>query len=200
MTPTRARYIQLAGEAAIPLLGFFIWDWSLYFILLFYFFDLVIDEGYTHFKHLRIRRAQGAPSNRAKTFAVGSTTALLIVIIVAHVAMIFIHDGIDFQKEFFAFLTYEELGVPQGAILLPLLLLMAHQQYKMEFAIRGMERTIKSELLWKQQLTKRGFSLILCLACLLISSLVNLPEVFFLLTIVLSSGAFHLAKLIKVNS
>ena len=32
-------FIQIIGELAIPLIGFFFWNWSLYFILLFYMIE-----------------------------------------------------------------------------------------------------------------------------------------------------------------
>ena len=50
----RVKYVQLFTEALIPLLGFFMWDWGLYFILLFYFIDITTDEVFSHLKSKKI--------------------------------------------------------------------------------------------------------------------------------------------------
>ena len=39
MNKQTAFIVQLIGELAIPLLGYFLWDWSLLFILLFYLIE-----------------------------------------------------------------------------------------------------------------------------------------------------------------
>ena len=48
------KYIQILGDAVIPLLGFFVWNWNIYFILLFYLLDLLVKEVVIHFKSNRI--------------------------------------------------------------------------------------------------------------------------------------------------
>ena len=200
MTPKKARYIQIAGEAAIPLLGFFLWDWSLYFILLFYFIDMLIDECYTYVKHFKINSFHGESANRNFGFAIGSTTLLVVIIALAHFAMMFIEKDINFQNECWLFLTYEELGIPQGALLVPLLIFMAHQQYRMDFAFRGKERTMPIVALWKGHIYSRLASLALCLLALVMALVVELPEVVYLIVIVVSATAFQTIKNSRTNS
>jgi len=48
------KLIQLAGDALIPILGFFFWDWGLYFIVIFYLLDYIVSEILTHLKAKRI--------------------------------------------------------------------------------------------------------------------------------------------------
>ena len=50
------KYIQLVGDAIIPILGFFFWDWNLYFILLFYFLDMLTKEVLLHLKSNKINQ------------------------------------------------------------------------------------------------------------------------------------------------
>ena len=53
------KIIQVAADAAIPLMGFFLWDWSLYFILLFYLLDLLASEIIAHLSARKIREYNG---------------------------------------------------------------------------------------------------------------------------------------------
>lgn len=127
------RYLQVVAEALIPLLGFYFWDWSLYFILLFYFIDLFADLIVSHFKTSKIQQynQQGEPG----WLKWGLSSGLLFVVslVSIHTAVWFIFPSIDFWKEAKAFWMYKELGIEQGYILVPLVFVMAIQQYKMEF-------------------------------------------------------------------
>ena len=126
-------YIQLIGDAAIPLAGFFWWEWSLYFILLFYIMDLLVAEGVTHLKSKKVVEFRGEAPKQWMLSGAISFLLLVIVVSTVHGAAFFIHPGIDFQKELWSFWTYEELGVQQGYVLLPLLLFAGYQQYKLFF-------------------------------------------------------------------
>ena len=64
-----------------------------------------------------------------------NTFAILFVfgLFVIHTAMFFIAPGIQFCTEVYDFINYEEMGIKQGYILIPLVLLLSYQQYKMTF-------------------------------------------------------------------
>jgi len=44
MSKKTAIIIQLLGELAIPLLGYFLWNWSLFFILAYYLIDILFTN------------------------------------------------------------------------------------------------------------------------------------------------------------
>jgi len=145
------KYIQLIGDAVIPLLGFFLWNWSLYFILLFYIIDLLLSEVVMHLKTKKTlqERTQEDKSIWYKQ-GILSTVLFLINCILIHLAIQELHPTIDFQKEAIAFWSYKDMGIEQGYILLPLLILVAYQKYKMEFLLPGLFRTINLQTMWKE--------------------------------------------------
>lgn len=180
------RYIQLAMEASIPLLGFFLWDWSLYFILLFYFIDLIAAELIMHLKSKKIVQYLQAQQSK-KDWVIRSTfsfTVLLLGGALIHFSMLFIQDGIDFSMEIAAFWNYEEMGLKQGYIFVPLVFLLSYQQYKMEFLLPARYRTLQVVDVWKKHtkalIVVAGFSGI----CLGVSLVYVLPEIVFVFGIV----------------
>ena len=56
MTANKVKLIQTLGELLIPLLGYFFWNWSFYFIALFYFLDLLAS---TCILPLKINKIEG---------------------------------------------------------------------------------------------------------------------------------------------
>src|SRR5690554_8069219 len=54
----RLRLINAISEAIIPLLGIFFFEWGIYFILLFYFIDLVATEVFLYIKVNKIIQFQ----------------------------------------------------------------------------------------------------------------------------------------------
>lgn len=147
------KYVLLISDALIPILGFFLWDWSLYFILLFYFFDLVAQEGIMHFKSRAIISAQGnSATNDWMKLGIVSVMILTLVIVLIHLAVLFIHPSIDFKEQALSFWKYKELGIQQGFLLFPLVAFAAYQQYRMSFLLRGRARTDKIPDIWKTHL------------------------------------------------
>ena len=145
------KYIQIFGDAVIPLLGFFIWNWSLYFILLFYFLDLLANEGIIHLKSRRTAIFQQKPEQTRKWIIWGmlSLTALIVALAMVHFAMIFIVPDINFFQEMRGFWNYEEMGIKQGYVLVPLILIVSFQQYRTTFLLSAKYRTARVGQLWK---------------------------------------------------
>jgi hypothetical protein len=185
------KYIRLLGDALIPLLGYFLWDWSLYFILIFYFFDLLINEVLMHFKSRKIVDFEGG--NQTKlwiTKSVISISTFISFFILIHFALSQRIVEIHFVKEFIAFLRYEELGIQQGFILIPLLVLMGVQSYKLEFVLRGKHRMIPLKKLWNGYLIGQGILLGFTVLGSLLLRLVNIPDYIIILSIVLFSSLY----------
>lgn len=163
MTPLRMKIIQAVGEAIIPLLGFFYFDWSLYFILLFYFIDLIATEVFTYIKVNKIITFQRINYPMQQRYGKLILNSLLVIILIAisHVFIYFQHDDIQFQKAIIEFILYEEPGfpIPQGYVLLPLVILGNFQQYKNLFVKRNAYRVFS----WKQLILSRRRALIIAL-------------------------------------
>lgn len=127
------KYLQVIAEALIPLLGFYFWDWGLYFILLFYFIDLVADLLVSHLKTSKIQQYNQQGNSGWLKWGVSSAFLFVVSVVSIHTALWFIFPSINFWKEAKSFWMYKELGIEQGYILVPLVFVMAIQQYKMEF-------------------------------------------------------------------
>jgi len=76
------KYLLLVSDALIPLLGLFVWNWSLYFILLFYLLDLLAREVLTHVKTKGIYKAQGL-QKKQKWVRNGLLSGILFLTVVA---------------------------------------------------------------------------------------------------------------------
>ncbi len=142
------KLIQIASDAVIPLLGFYLWNWSLYFILLFYFIDFLGEEIITHLKSYRI--IQYNQQSKKEWIIKGIKSALLLsgLIWFIHFTLTYAVVRTDFWKQIQEFWNYKELGVKQGYFLVPLVLFASYQQYKMTFLMNGKYKTTTVEDVW----------------------------------------------------
>ena len=185
----RAIYIQLVGDAIIPLLGFFLWDWSLYFILLFYLIDLLASEVVILFK---AKKAQGTYTGKKQPFQVYSWSLFVLNVLAIHSGIFMMHPEIDFQKEFIDFIMYEEMGIPQGFVLIPLIGFIAYQQYQMEFVRTSLFLKAEAPKLWARHIIDRLNILIFTLFITILLIFVPLSETDVLLTVVILRGLYQL--------
>lgn len=188
------KYIQLFGDALIPLLGLFLWNWSLYFIVLFYFLDLISSEIILHLKSKKTVAFQSINGLKKEWIKWGITSFcfLVLAVVMIHFAVYFISPGINFKTEALAFWNYEEMGVKQGYILLPLVFLVSYQQYKMTFLMTGRFRNTQLTFLWKKHIIP--FVLIIAFAgiCLGISWFAHLPEAVYVIGIIAFTTLYKL--------
>lgn len=187
------KYVLLVSEAVIPILGFFAFDWGLYFILLFYFFDVFAQEVLMHVKSKKIVTEQNL-TDKKPWFQSGAISIILLAIMITlvHCVMLVIHPSIDFIDQIKLFWTYEEMGVQQGYILFPLVGLMAYMQYKTDFLARRMERVAELDVEWKKHL--RGLLTIIGFTgvALGLGQFIVFSEVVYLLGVVVVIGAYTL--------
>lgn len=187
------KYIQLAGDALIPLCGFFLWDWSLYFILLFYFIDMFADEVILHLKSNKIVKSQGSEYKSSwLKYGIISLVSFAFSIILIHFSMMFIEDNIDFKVEALAFWNYEEMGMKQGILLIPLVFLVGLMQYRMEFLLPAAYRKVNINFLWKKHILALFAIIAISGFFLAFSQFVILPELVYVLFVVLSISAYKL--------
>ncbi len=176
--------VQIISDAAIPLMGFFLWNWSLYFILLFYFIDLFGNEMVAHLKSRKTIQFQQKPKTSWVKFGTYSAVLFIILILLIHFSMIFISPNINFWNEIVNFWNYEEMGIKQGYILVPLVLFVAFQQYKMTFLMPAKFRTTSVHEIWKKHLHAIYILIGFTGLVLGISLFVTLPEVVYVFGIV----------------
>ena len=108
----------ILGDAALPLVGFLFWDWGFYFIVLIFLFDLGIRTLF-----LRKKTALLPSIILPKGFFLKGIGLVILEIALLHLLVYFSFKSISFIAELWAFLSYEELGIAQGVLLLPLLFL-----------------------------------------------------------------------------
>jgi len=186
------KYILIFSDALIPLLGLFVWGWNLYFILLFYMLDLLAREVLTHIKTKGIYKAQGL-KNKRKWLRKGVLSGALFMLSISaiHTAVWLIQPDIQFLTELRNFWEYEELGVQQGYILLPLIAYAAYAQYKMTFLMTGKARTVIMDSLWKQHFIALGLILAGATIGALIGSFVQIPDTVSVIVIVVLTGCYN---------
>ena len=111
-------YIQLLGNLIIPACGFWLWNWSLYFILLFYLLDLIAAEIVTYLKVKKVKQLKTDEQLKSPTssFIIVSLLFLFLIITEFHVGIAVLHPTIDFKLELLNFLLYEEMGIQQWIV------------------------------------------------------------------------------------
>lgn len=125
--------IQLIGELAIPLLGYFFWDWSLLFILLFY---LIENLFFSYFRIETIREIKKTilKTEQKREFQdlVKSFSLWLIECVLVHLFIMLIYPNQSFTSEWINFFMYQDLGIPQGIVLIPMLYFTSKMKKKQD--------------------------------------------------------------------
>jgi hypothetical protein len=190
-------YIQLVGDALIPLAGALFFGWSLYFILIFYCLDLIASEVILHLKSKKTVEFRGFKPKQWLVYGIKSGILMLLTFGLIHVAVFFIHPEINFTKELIDFMAYEEMGIAQGYILVPLVGFSAYQIYKMTFLVPARFRTISMNEIWNPRLVSMliicGFSGI----TIGLSQFITFSDLIYTLAIVVLSSAYQLVGMLK---
>jgi len=188
------KYIQLFGDVAIPLLGFFLWNWTLYFIILFYLLDYMGSEIISHVKSNRVVEFNHLKKAEWVKSGIISFVLLIAAIFLIHLGMKTIMPDINFQAEILKFWSLKDMGIEQGYFLLPLIGLVIYMRYKVEFVLPKKYKTTKVREIWKVH--NQAHFVILSGAALLgtLAYFVVFPEIIYVLTLVLFAGAFQLIK------
>lgn len=199
------KYIQLTGDGAIPILGFFFWNWNLYFILLFYFLDMFTKEIILHAKSKKITNYKAENQlenliNEKKSWMKFGFLSILILsfsILISQIIMPFVQPNFNASKQVVAFLTYKEMGIEQGFVLIPLIAFMGFFQYKMEFIQPAVFAKINVSQLWQPHISSMIVLLAFSALSLGIVQFVQLPEWFFVIGIVVISSFYQIITLKK---
>jgi hypothetical protein len=185
-------YLQLVGDALIPLAGALFFDWGLYFILLYYFLELIAQEVIIQLKSKKIADYNGKAHAFPVKHTVLSVLFLFVGIGLVHVAVYVIHPTIHFPTELVEFLTYEEMGIQQGILLLPLIAFAEYQQYRMTFLMPAKFRSVRFEDLWKSHHQAQLLVIAAAGISVGLAQVVALPDLAYVLAIVLFRATYHI--------
>ena len=186
------KIVQLIGDALIPLLGYFLWEWSLYFIVIFYLIDYIGNELFVHLRAKKIAEHGGSERSAWMRNGIISAALLIVTVLLVHVVILKIHPDIIIKQELINFWTYKDMGIEQGYILLPLILLVGYQRYKLEFLLPGLFKKLSLDTLWRSHLIAH-YVLLGTIGLLLgISVFVIMPETVYLAGIILLTSVYQL--------
>jgi hypothetical protein len=106
----------LIGDVALPLMGYFFWDWNLYFILLFFMLDQLARVVFLHWR----MKLTELSSTEKRNQIIKAGFLFLSEVIIIHIVIFFQNPSIHFLEEFSRFFHYKDMGIEQGYILFPL--------------------------------------------------------------------------------
>ena len=167
-------FSALLGDVALPLIGFLFWDWGFYFISLFFLFDLLFR---TLFIKRRLKPIDELKNRRAIIFKAFLFTFLEVILIHCIVVGAFPHTNIG--DSFIYFLTYEEMGIAQGVVLLPLLLLNEVMKIRNENKM-GIPYSIRAQVLSNNQDLQR-YRILMWVLIYLLVLFFPIPEIFLIM-------------------
>lgn len=133
MNQRTVQIIQIIGELAIPLLGFFLWNWSLMFILLFY---IIENLFLVYFRIETIRQIKILVLKTHQSRDVKKLIQFLFLwfleSVLIHLFIRLNHPETSFISEWRDFIMYQDMGIPQGIVLIPLMLFVSRMKMKQD--------------------------------------------------------------------
>jgi hypothetical protein len=191
MSLAQVRIIQAFADLAIPLLGYFFWNWDFYFILLFYMLDYKIFCVFSFVKSYKIIQYKGL-QYKFPFFNLLSSIVLILIGFVAIIPALYrIDPTFDLMKNTWEFVSYEEMGIAQGIILIPLLIYAGFAQYKMQFLLTGKFQTTKPSDIWKLHFQTMFLVIAASGLFLGLSLLLNIPVIFYAFALIFGVSAYR---------
>ncbi|AEA43300.1 hypothetical protein [Fluviicola taffensis] len=178
MTPKKAILFQTFIEGLIPILGYFYWEWDASFILLFYLIDWILFWILSVLKAQK--RIQFSETVAEKKLASKRLSIAFLCILSTSLALFYtlpnIHSIFSWKERIWAFLTYSDLGIQQGILLIPLMTLSGYLAYKQQFLIPQLFRKYPVSQFTREPL-KQGIILTIIFGIvLLVSYFYPFPE------------------------
>ncbi len=142
MTPKRALLFQTLIEGLIPVLGYFYWNWDASFILLFFLIDWSLFWTLSLLKaRKRIQFSGNTSEKQLATKHLGiAFLCILSTSLAAFHILPNIHSNFEWTERIWAFLSYSDMGIQQGFILIPLMVLSGYLTYKQQFLLPQLYR------------------------------------------------------------
>lgn len=190
MTPIRFRFIQVLFEAAIPIIGYFYWNWTFYYILLFYLLDLLASTGFILVKANKIKEIQ--PNiEKAKPFHLISSPILFSAgILLAAGTILNLYPNFSFYTETVKFILLKDMGIAQGIFLFPLVIYAAYMNYKTQFLLQKKQFTLHLKDLFFHYFKGIFLCFLGFLVAYFITFLTPIPEIICVLLFVISVSLY----------
>lgn len=194
MTPKKALIFQTLVEGLIPVLGYFYWNWDASFILLFYLIDWILFWVLSLLKARK--RIQFSGNLSEKQTAVQQVSIAFLCILSTSLAVFYVlpnmHTTFSWTERIHAFLSYSDMGIQQGFILIPLMVLSGYLVYKQQFLVPQLFRNFPVTYFTREGV-KQGLILSLVFGLvLLVSFFVRIPDEVLLFGTVLGVIAYRL--------
>jgi hypothetical protein len=199
MTLRQSALFQTVLEAALPLAGYFYWHWDTSFILLFYLLDWILFLAINSVKAKKRFAFSQLASERnqaIRTLLLG-TAFLIITCFVVLLTMQLLQPTFNFSERVVAFLRYNDMGIEQGYVLLPLLLLNGISVYKQQFIRPELYKYLTMGQLINES-SKQGLLLLACAGLFLgISLFVQFPEEILLFSTIIGTTVYRIVERLK---
>lgn len=160
MMPKKVRITQTLLEALLPVLGYFFWNWDTSFVLLWFALDWLTGYVITILKAKRRYQysRQENEAKLAKKRLILGFASILTTFILGWLILPALTPNFSWIERIRAFLSYADMGIPQGIILIPLIVLNGYMLYNNQFVrIKLYERfgmdPITKTLYWESLLT-----------------------------------------------
>lgn len=188
------RLIQVLSDALIPVLGYLFWDWDLFFILLYYLLDLLISEIFMCFKSRSISSIRGLRIRETLAYFIVGMIIVSSILLLLRIFMLNLHPEINLIAETVEFWRYKDLGIEQGYILLPLLILVGYQRYKTEFIKSELHKKTSLKELWvlhyRELLRLLGYTGLISAT----SFIILFPEWMYLILLLFGTTVYQLSR------
>lgn len=193
MNQRQAFLVQTLLEAIIPVLGYFYWNWDLSFILLFYLLDWFLAYGILLAKGNK-RISFSNDSAEKRLFLRHAMTAFITLVAASAgigTGVVLVHPELNWWQRTIDFLTYEELGLQQGIVLVPLIVLNGVLVFRQQFLIPARYRVLSMQQITRPFL-QQGWILLASAGLLMgTASLISFPEELLIAILILGTSAYR---------
>jgi thiosulfate reductase cytochrome b subunit len=199
MNLKQSAIFQTVLEAALPLAGYFYWHWDTSFILLFYLLDWILFLAINSVKAKKRFAYSGLVTEKKhalRTLLLGSAFLFATCFIVI-LNMQLLQPTFHFTDRVIAFLMYEDIGITQGYVLLPLLLLNGISVYKQQFIRPELYKYLTMGQLINES-SKQGLLLLACAGLFFgVSLFMQLPEEILLFSTIIGTTGYRIVERLK---
>lgn len=131
MIPQKARITQTVFEALLPILGYFFWGWDTSFVLMWFGLDWISGIVLTYLKTRKRYNysRQEHEQKLAKQRLLLVSGAFVITSIATWFTLPQLNHIFSWKERIWAFLSYADMGIPQGIIIVPLIALNGYLLY-----------------------------------------------------------------------
>jgi hypothetical protein len=193
MTQKQAFLLQTLLEALIPLIGYVAWGWDLSFILLFYLLDWLLAFGILIAKgRKRYLFSQNSTERSLLVRRVASGAILMTAACAAFgLSVVLLQPELSWTERILSFLTYKDMGIEQGYVLVPLIVLNGVMVYRQQFVMTGRFRVQDMSAITRPFI-QQGLVLLGCAGALLgIASLFSFSEEILIFILIAGTSAYR---------